>query len=651
MFSFGKAYPEEEYSALDTTTGKHSDAAHAACDLGDLETRRQVTVESSEDLEVVAAVAGSAALAAAVVGAPPHRAALAVEIALREQALISPQFATYVLVACTATRISLSLGGSPEDASSAVRRAVMQAGADQRRGSATQVYDISDDDDASGNHDSDVEYCPEITGRPTDTPDSNTCQASTSKASGAARLISDGNVENPAANTCSDVDHNDLTRVLWNDASAESSFLTLLREDRNEHIDLEEHLCRYLAPPTEMSATDVTRGLSLWPNGRSDFMPIANLQHLDLVATDMQAAADAMNTSTHYGLHSGATLLEGNNARPMTSDPLTHTPPVSSRSQRQELVDVTFRGCQHGLKFGLNFDPSTGTVVSVKPDSQSDLAGVKPDWAMIKINGESYTSHKLRECASRRDNFVITFLPAPEPQVRLKNFADLQLIAADTRVRPDLPTTPDRFANDGRNSRFAGRPAESQTPAPKSPSRCKATTAYASGDGDSAVWAKFLHGVVTQETSNTVASNADSTRDLNDVRPTCTGDASSVAELHRIFSVQTTSEFNLEMLLTALPHITGNEVERDPVPLFLMHEFGSCITQRSRGVAVETLCIQLKHAFARLGCNITCEVAEHLIRGKCDLFEAYIAMRQCNSRWNQGWSSRQLQTPEQIYHL
>jgi len=315
-------------------------------------------------------------------------------------------------------------------------------------------------------------------------------------------------------------------------------------------------------------------------------------------------------------------------------------------------VDVTFRGCQHGLKFGLNFDPSTGTVVSVKPDSQAGLSGVKTDWVMIKINGDAYTSHKLRECASRRDNFVISFLPAPEPQVRLKNFADLQLRAADTRVRPDLPTAPDSSANDGRTFSYAGRPA--QAPAPKSPSRCKATAADVSGDGDSAVWAKFLHGVVNQEASNTVADSTDGRGDLNDVHPRCTGDPSGVAEVQRGVPVHTTSEFNLEMLLTALPHITGNEVERDPVPLFLMHEFGSCITQRSRGVAVETLCIQLKHAFAKLGCNITCEVAEHLIRGKCDLFEAYIAMRRCNTRWNRGWSARQPQTfkgPEQIFHL
>jgi len=608
MFSFGKAYPEEEYSALDTTTGKHSDAAHAACDLGDLETRRQVTVESSEDLEVVAAVAGSAALAAAVVGAPPHRAALAVEIALREKALISPQFATYVLVACTATRISLSLGGSPEDASSAVRRAVKQAGADHRRCSVAPVYDISDGDSGSGNNEScnASEYCPEVT--------QSRGKASSSKFSGAARSISDGIAESTAADTCSDVDHNDSNQALWNETqalwndTAGPSHITSIHEDRNEHSDLEEFLhsdleeflCRYLAPPTEMSD------------------------------------------------------------RPMTSDPFIFTPPVSPRSQRQELVDelcknayedpyraigchdgsspvdVTFRGCQHGLKFGLNFDPSTGTVASVKPDSQSGLAGVKRDWVMIKINGDAYTSHKLRECASQRGDFVITFLPAPEPQVPLKNLADMQLMAADTRVRADLPTT-----NDGRSFRYAGRPAVTQTLAPESLSRSKATIAYVSGDGDSSVWAKFLHGVVTQEASSTVANNADSTRDLDDVRPTCTRDPAGVAEVRSGIPVQTTSEFNLAMLLTALPHITGNEVDRDPVPLDLMQEFGSCITLRSRGVAVETLCMQLKRAFARVGCNITCEVAEHLIRGKCDLFEAYIAMRSAN----------QPQTPEQLFHL
>jgi len=599
MFSFGKEYPEEEYNDLCPLA--LAEAVHGACDHEDTETGRHGLEENSEDVEAVAAVAASAALAAAVVGAPPHKAAVAVECALEQAFNSLPRFGTYVLVACTATRISLSLGGSPEDASSAVRRAVKQAGADHRRCSVAPVYDISDGDSGSGNNEScnASEYCPEVT--------QSRGKASSSKFSGAARSISDGIAESTAADTCSDVDHNDSTQALWND-TAGPSHITSMHEDRNEHSDLEEFLhsdleeflCRYLAPPTEMSD------------------------------------------------------------RPMTSDQFIFTPPVSPRSQRQELVDqlcknvyedpyrtigchdgsspvdVTFRGCQHGLKFGLNFDPSTGTVASVKPDSQSGLAGVKTDWVMIKINGDAYTSHKLRECASQRGDFVITFLPAPEPQVPLKNLADMQLMAADTRVRADLPTT-----NDGRSFRYAGRPAVTQTLAPESLSRSKATIAYVSGDGDSSVWAKFLHGVVTQEASITVANNADSTRDLDDVRPTCTRDPAGVAEVRSGIPVQTTSEFNLAMLLTALPHITGNEVDRDPVPLDLMQEFGSCITLRSRGVAVETLCMQLRRAFERQGCNITSEVAEHLIRGKCDLFEAYIAMRSAN----------QPQTPEQLFHL
>lgn len=587
MFSFGREYPEEEYNDLYPSPRNHSEAVHGSCDPEHLENGRPGRVENSEDVEAVAAVAASAALAAAVVGAPPHKAALAVESALEQAFNCLPRFGTYVLVACTAARISLSLGGTPEDASSAVRRAVKQAGVDRRQ--VTPVYDISAGDDASGNHDSDSEYCPEVTGSATSTCDSNTCQASGSKAS-AARLRSDSIIDSPAADTCSQattddasndrysqVELNDLTQALWNDTEGQTH-ISSIHEDRREQIDSEEHLLRYLVPSTEVSESYVMRQLDLWPNDRSIFMPIADLKHLDLPATNGQVVVDATSTSTQYGLHSGAYALpEGNDGRPLMSDPFIQTPPVSPRSQQQNT-------CSH--------------------------------------------------------------FEAP-----LKNFADIQLMATDTRVRADLPTTPDSSASDGRSFRSAGRPAMIQTLAPKSPSCDKATIAYVSGDGDSAGWAEFLDDLVFQEALDAVVDYADSRRDLKDVRTTCTQDIAGMAEVQSGHAVQITSEFNLAMLLAALPHIAGNEVDMDPVPLDLMHEFGSCITQRSCGRSVETLCTQLRHAFAREGCNITCEVAEHLIRGKCDLFDAYVAMRQYIRRWNHPWSAKQPQTPEELYHL